>query len=208
MENVDIRDALYDLVEEIYIVDHDINNASFFKRLRNKAIRKEKINEKYKICKSVECHMRNNPPTYDELSNFADFVFAISKVFFYRNSKESIIYVEKNNKFDKKTIHFDVPLYESKITVSLKRESGDEMVQIYINRNYGDKLSNVHCVVNQIMPPDEDGNETMMFHSVNRIVQQNMADLYKEYVDKAMNGYIYDFYDKIGKKNKECYSGM
>lgn len=188
-----LTENLYNLIEEIYIIDYNKRNTGLFSRIRNSRLRKANIKAKYKICMKEENYIRNNPPTYDDLVEFADFVFAMNKVFFYKNSKESIIYVTKMTKFNKKTIVFNVPLYDSKITITLKIENGDKVVQIYVDRNYGDKLSNMHYIVNQQIPPDEDGNETMMFHSVNRIVQNSMADLYKKYIDKAMNGTIYDF---------------
>lgn len=177
--------ALYDLVEASYIKYKD-------DRFINKGWMWEKLNPGITKVYDRAMDLHDNMTTgFDDLWDFADFIYAITMVYFYHNDEKQRIFIDSGVSAGEKRVlvfNFAEKDVVFKFTMSY---IGTKVLEVQIVRKYGKEMTTKYKFVNGENTYTSD-NDYMLINTINEYTLNEMKKLYKCWIDKALNMEIYE----------------
>lgn len=179
--------ALYDLVEEMYYRTSEENQwikskLPFIADKMSPPVAKV-YDRAYDLCNSMTTG-------FDDLWDFADFIYAITMVYFYHNDKDSSVFIDSGVKAGEKRV-LVFTMKEKGVIIKFTMSSvGTKVLDVHVIRAYGKEMESTFKFINGENTYTSD-NDCMLINTINEYTLRMMKDLYMEWIHKALYKEVY-----------------
>lgn len=135
-----------------------------------------------------------------DLWEFCQFVKFAEKAFFYYNDPSKLFYVDSNiDEYNKRKFVIKDEENKYQLLFSLEKINCPEnnfdsqpleVIQLYVNRNYGRKMTNEFTIVNTEVKYNDDA-DIYLIDNINRIIYKRISDVFDEIKNSLLVGSVY-----------------